>query len=344
MKQIIVALLAALSFNALARDAAALLLPSPLSIILAYNTYVKDSKKVYYIRVQSQARDFEQVKKQAFRMASEQVAGTVILSESELRNSKLTRDEIITYSSGLIDEYRIVDRIDGPNFVKLTVDIWIVESVMAQRLLAKSTTEQKINGDALAVRVDSILEEQERGDRLIRAILRDYPARAYVLKVTASNTEMDRDRNFAVTVNWLLEWDQRYANAFLEAAKVTALPPCTTWTCPKYQTFIQGYRYPDAVKVQMIGNHFNEHGATVMVELRDVRGQALARTCDQLHGYGRNVGMLAYGENGVVLHTEQKLAGSAVLSIGQNTAKFAGLDTINVQVVPNNQCRILYNP
>ena len=158
MKRLIVALLAALSIDAVAIDPASVLMPSPLSLVLAYNTYVKDSKKVYYIRVQSQARDFELAKKQAFRLASEQVAGTVVLSESELRNSKLTRDEIITYSSGLIDEYKIVDRFDGPGYVKLTMDVWITESVMAQRLLAKSATDRGVDGAALATRVDSILE------------------------------------------------------------------------------------------------------------------------------------------------------------------------------------------
>jgi UDP-N-acetylmuramoylalanine-D-glutamate ligase len=114
MKQLVATLLVALSFNALAAPSAvSLLTPSPLGIVIAVKTYLKDQKKVYYIRVESQAQDFEKAKKQAFRLASEQVAGTVVLSESELRNSKLTRDEIITYSSGLIDEYKIVDRFES---------------------------------------------------------------------------------------------------------------------------------------------------------------------------------------------------------------------------------------
>ena len=152
MKKLLVTLLAALSINALALDATTLITPSPLGVVLAFNTYFKDKKKVYYIRVESQAQDFEGAKKQAFRLASEQVAGTVVLSESELRNSNLTRNEIITYSSGLIDEYKIVDRVDMPGAVKLTMDVWITESVMAQRLLAKSATEKGIDGLDLSAR------------------------------------------------------------------------------------------------------------------------------------------------------------------------------------------------
>ena len=265
MKRVIVSVLAALSINALALDAMMLITPSPLGAIIAVNSYVKDKKKVYYIRVESQARDFEQAKKQAFRLASEQVAGTVVLSESELRNSKLTRDEIITYSSGLIDEYKIVDRIDSPGYVKLTMDVWITESVMAQRLLAKSITDKKINGDSLSVRLGSILEEQQRGDDIFRAILRDYPKRAYVVKLTSSSPELDYNRNVNITVRWELAWDQRFTDAFYEAAKSTGQIACVTWNCPRVDARIQGFTYSDTVKSRMIEEYFRITGATVMV-------------------------------------------------------------------------------
>lgn len=176
MKQLVVSLLAAVCFNVLAVDAGTLLRPSPLGVVIAFNTYFKDKKKVYYIRVESQARDFESAKKQAFRLASEQVAGTVVLSESELRNSNLTRDEIITYSSGLIDEYKIVDRFDSGNSVKLTMDVWITESVMAQRLLAKSATNKGVDGSALSTRAESILTERSQGDQIIWGSVARYAA------------------------------------------------------------------------------------------------------------------------------------------------------------------------
>lgn len=344
MKRVIASVLAALSFNVVALDAATVLMPSPLSLVLAYNTYVKDSKKVYYIRVQSQARDFEQAKKQSFRLASEQVAGTVVLSESELRNSKLTRDEIITYSSGLIDEYKIIDRVDGPGYVKLTMDVWITESVMAQRLLAKSVTDKKINGDSLSVRLGSILEEQQRGDDIFRAILRDYPKRAYVVKLTSSTTELDHNRNVNINVKWELAWDQRFTNAFYEAAKSTGQIACVTWNCPRVDSRIQGFTYSDTVKSRMIEEYFSTTGATVMVELLDIHGRSLATTCDTLHGFGQNFSMLISGPNWINLNSEQKIKGGAILSVGQNTAKLANLDTIQVQVVPNRQCRTVYNP
>lgn len=338
MKQVIAGLLAALCFNALAIDATTLITPSPLGVVIAVNTYFKDQKKVYYIRVESQARDFELSKKQAFRLASEQVAGTVVLSESELRNSRLTRDEIITYSSGLIDEYKIVDRVDGPNFVKLIMDIWITESVMAQRLLAKSATERGINGTDLSVRVDSILEERQRGDKIFQAILRDYPRRAFRVKAQQPLIQMDPYRNTRITVEWEVNWDDRYFDAFYDAARQTGRKPCI-WSCPSTPTFqIQGWEFDDIQKLRMIAQYIQGASTTVMVELQDINGQAIARTCDNL---GNVFPLFIVGGQHIALNNKNPVRGRAILTLGQNVAAMSKLENIRVEVVTGSQCRVM---
>lgn len=338
MRQAIVTLLAALCFNASAIDAVSLVTPSPLGVIIAVNTYFKDQKKVYYIRVESQARDFELAKKQAFRLASEQVAGTVVLSESELQNSHMTRDEVITYSSGLIDEYKIINRFDSPNSVKLTVDIWIAESVMAQRLLAKSKTDRSVNGVDLSVRVDSILDERQRGDKIFQAILRDYPHRAFVVKAQPPLIQMDPYRNTRVTVDWEINWDDRYFNAFYDAARQTGRKPCV-WICPSTPTFqIQGWEFDDLQKLQMIVQHIHGSNTTVMVELQDIEGRAVARTCDNLD---KVFPLFIVGNQHVALNKKNPVRGRAMLNIGQNATAMSKMENIRVEVVTGLQCRVL---
>jgi len=338
MKRLAVALLAAVCFAALAAPSAvSLLTPSPLGIVIAVKTYLKDQKKVYYIRVESQAQDFEKAKKQAFRLASEQVAGTVVLSESELRNSKLTRDEIITYSSGLIDEYKIVDRYDSGNSVKLTMDVWITESVMAQRLLAKSATEKGIDGNILSVRTDSILDERQRGDNVFRAILNDFPRRAFYVKTTKPIVQMDPYRNIQVTIQWEMNWDNRYFDAFYDAANQTGRKPCVLWGCsngPKF--FIQGWEFDDVQKLIMIRDHIHGVNATVMVEIRDTNGHPVARTCDNLNNLHP---LFIVGNQHVALNNSSPVKGSAVLQIKQ--ANLSNVENVLVEVVPARQCRIL---
>lgn len=342
MKRAIVALLAAFSFNALAVDAASLLLPSPLSIVLAYNTYVKDSKKVYYIRVQIQARDFEQAKKQAFRLASEQVAGTVILSESELRNSRLTRDEIITYSSGLIDEYKIVDRFDGPNFVKLTVDIWITESVMAQRLLAKSATERGVDGSALSTRVESVLDEGQRGDAVIRAVMRDYPLRAFRIKLTGNpDIQINYKRDTIISVEFDVSLDEKFVNALNEAATLTGVKVCTKlWGCPSSPPYwVMDGGFYDSTKLDIVDNHVATSYTRILVELQDTNGQAIKRDCYPLNMQGFYSRSINGRFEGVHFNAKHVYRARAFIDLGQNTKAMSNSQNIRVEIVTNSQCR-----
>ena len=347
MKKLVATLLVALSCNALAVDATALLTPSPLGVVIAIKSYLKDQKKVYYIRVESQARDFEQAKKQAFRLASEQVAGTVVLSESELRNSNLTRDEIITYSSGLIDEYKIVDRYNSGNFVKLTMDVWIVESVMAQRLLAKSATEKGVNGAALSTRAESILTEREQGDQIIWAVLRDMPRHGFSVKLDTAQVAMDARRNTVISVNADIKWDPRYVDAFTAAAKeVGTKPTPLCWSnCVNYQYALNGYMFPDPVKLQMVLDFVRQAQLTLKVEIQDVNGQALARSCSPLGLLQEQTKaenpMIVARNNYVVVGADNALAVNLDFRLGQNTLAMARLNDIHAEVVTQSQCRSL---
>lgn len=342
MKRVIVGLLTALCFNVLAIDAMTLITPSPLGMIIAFNSYFKDQKKVYYIRVESQARDFEQAKKQAFRLASEQVAGTVVLSESELRNSKLTRDEIITYSSGIVDEYRIVDRFDGPNFVKLTVDVWIAESAMAQRLLAKSATESGINGTALGTRAESILDESQRGDAIIRAIMRDYPQRAFVVKLTHNpEIQLNYQRNTVVGVEFDVSWDPRFIKALNEAAMSTGAKPCPNlFGCPASPTYwIMDGGFNDAKKLDIVDNHIKNSYTRILVELQDINGRTIKKDCYPLNMqdfYSRS----SNGRfEGVHFNTKYVYRAKAFIDLGQNVEIMLRSQDIRVEIVTNLQCR-----
>lgn len=333
MKRLVIALLAALSLNALAGPAS-LITPSPLGVVIAIKSYLKDQKKVYYIRVESHAQDFEKAKKQAFRLASEQVAGTVVLSESELRNSNLTRDEIITYSSGLIDEYKIVDRYDSPGLVKLTMDIWITESVMAQRLLAKSATEKGLDGTALSIRAESILDERQRGDDIFRAILRDFPRRAFRVKMDTPDVFMDAYRNTQVSVPITITWDERFVNAFNDAAEKTGNKICR-FGCADLRYFIQDREFYDIQKLNDIDQHFKRTAPTVMVEVQNIYGQPVKRVC-----YLHNVEFYSYYGNSLRLQSGSHRF-RANVSLGQDVAGMAKTDNILVEVVTQSQCRTL---
>jgi hypothetical protein len=338
MKHWILALLIVCSVNASAVGTSSIITPSPLgAVVLAIRSYLKEQTQAYYIQVESRAENFEKAKQQAFRLASEQVAGTVVLSESELRNSKLTRDEIITYSSGLIDEYRIVSRDDGPNSVRLVVDIWIVESVMAQRLLARSATEKGINGADLATRTDSILEERRRGDAIFQAVLRDFPSRAFVVKMSQPQIIMDLNRNTVIFSDIEIVWDKRYLAAFYDASQKTGRKPCV-WSCPPGPRFyIQGWEFDDIQKLQMIDSYISGANLHVKLEVQNFQGQNIKQHCWPL-GSLQSLRMYGFGGNQLSLF-QTPYQTRVQTELGQNTAVMSTIQNIRIEIVNGAKCR-----
>lgn len=347
MKFIAMTLALALSFGALAQDAAKILTPSPLGVVIAAYSYLNaERKKVYYIKVQSSGKTFEQARQQGFRLASEQIAGTLVLSESELKNTQLTRDEIVTYSSGIVDKYNIIRRDDTGNSVNLVMEVWVAESDIAQRLLARSTTERGIDGDALSVRAETILDERQRGDEIIRTVLNDFPKRAFRVKLEPANISMDIYRNARAVIAWEVKWDDRYVNAFSEAASNVGKRPCW-WNCPSTQQFyLNQFQLDDPAKLIMVIDHVKRTKATLKVELYDLHGNLVNRTCQSLavlqEDWGSpypNSALVTTYPNSVIVGGRSVVTGQTQFTFGKNTAIMASLDQIKAEVVTRSQCR-----
>ncbi len=80
------------------------LTPSPLGIALTVGKWIYDAatkQQVYYVEVAGEGPDPTQARDNGFRLATELALGSLISSETEVRNGRIQRDEIISYSSGL---------------------------------------------------------------------------------------------------------------------------------------------------------------------------------------------------------------------------------------------------
>jgi hypothetical protein len=337
MKRVLAALLIVCSVSVHAVDLVSLLTPSPIGIVVAFRSYFKDQNKVYYIQVKTQAETFEQAKQQAFRLASEQVAGTVVLSESELRNDNIKRNEIITYSSGIVDEYRIVNRVDQPGKVNLTVDVWIAESAMAQRLLAKSATEKEINGDQLGTRAQSVLEEHQRGDNIFRAILRDFPKKAFLVETAQPKLAMGPDRNIMLSVDVNVNWDKKFTDAFYEAAQRTGSKPCVLFCGSNPRFFIQGWEFNDAAKLLLIDQQIAQTRLAVQLDVVSLHGQVITRSCFNMPELGHLM-MYNFANNQLSLW-EKTYATRLQVNLGQNINTMSSIKNVRVEIVPSASCK-----
>jgi hypothetical protein len=182
---------------------------------------------VYYVKVQSTGSDVNSARENAFKLAVEQAVGAVVLSETEMRNNRITRDEIINYSSGFVDKFNIVDQEQVNGSVRLTVEVWVSSSAIANRLLNSSTTSGEVQGDRIAAQINSLRDQRQQTDKLINAIMRDYPARAFDVFLDPAKVEFDSSRQGYLHIPFMVQWNKHYINSLEEMLKtVNQYPSC----------------------------------------------------------------------------------------------------------------------
>lgn len=217
--------------SAPAQTAFEMLIPSPITIALVTGHWLtKNSKKVFYIEVQSRASTFEQAKQDGFRLAVENAVGSYILSETEVTNGRIKRDEIITYASGFVDKYEIVDQQDVKGGVQIKMKVWVAHNAIAGRLLNESKTAGAVEGERVQTQVTTVQHARKSGDQMLTAVLRDYPARAYNISAAPTKAVLDQYREPYIKVGFTLSMNDAYVASLGEAVEaINQRRDCGSW-------------------------------------------------------------------------------------------------------------------
>jgi hypothetical protein len=196
--------------------------PEHLGLAITIGQWIiKNSKRVYYVQVEARGRTQEEARRNGFALAVGQAIGTLILVERESAHQVLTKNEIASYSSGYVDNFKIVDsRIDAGDTV-VTMDVWVSHSAIATRVLGKSETTGQIEGGRIAAQLQTLQHERTSADRVLRLVLADFPRKAFVVEMDKTRVVYDRNRTGQLEVAFYLSWDKRYIESMAEA--VTAI-------------------------------------------------------------------------------------------------------------------------
>lgn len=223
MKSLALALCLSLAtVSAQSQSVQQMLTPSPLGIALTVGQWlIKDRKRIFEIEVETRAPTVKEARDQAFRLAIEQAVGTLVLSESESHRSRLTRDDIITYSSGYVDRFEILAQDREAGQIRLRLRVWVSHSAISSRLLGRSQTDAQIDGDRFAEQGRSLQQERASGDRVLATVLRDYPQRAFSAEIGRIELWED-NRLIKLLVPFTLRLDYNYLTSLSEALEQTA--------------------------------------------------------------------------------------------------------------------------
>lgn len=226
-----VALSVGLAMPVAAADIASMLIPSPLTMLLTVGQWItKDRVEVFYVQVQANGRDEQDARTQAFRLAVNQAVGSLLLSQTQVVNGDVKRNEIINYSSGHIQDFTILDRSRDGSGMTIRMEVWVKRSSIADRLLSESRSVGQVEGGRITEQIRSFQNERRGADSVVDAVLADFPQRAFDVTLGKTGVAMDDNRRPILKIPFRIAWNEKYVKSFSEAIMtVNQYPQCGGW-------------------------------------------------------------------------------------------------------------------
>ena len=206
-------------------------MPSPISVAITVGKWImQEREQVYYVRVRSTGRDETSAREQAFRLAVEQAIGALVLAETEVRRGNVDRNEIISFSSGFVQDFKILETKAVGAGKEIVIDVWVARSHLADRLLSTSRADARVEGGRISRQIETFQNSRTQGDRVLATVLADFPYRAISLKLGRTQVLVNEYRQPVLSI-WLdISWDQRYLKSLDEAvARTSHAPDCDNW-------------------------------------------------------------------------------------------------------------------
>lgn len=332
---------------------------------------VKDSKKVYYIQVESTANTLEQARQAGFKQAVSQAVGTLVVAEAEVKNQQLIRQDIILYSSGFIDDFNVISETGVGGKVKIVMDVWVIESKIADRLLSVSKSDGTVEGLRAATQQKTYLDEQYKGDELLHLVTKDFPKNAFKVTVGKSIISLEgRDSFLKVHVDF--EWNEAYVNAIQEVLLKTREGKsgmrgftsdqwATTILVKRKDEWVSTYAsYKDITKGNILYTNIVSAIPMLRLVIKDAENNAVFDSCyEDIHFSGRyfgdglswtTAGVDAYGNPvsqlyaagapsaNIGIWASYRASSDLRVEIGRNTKALSRMKTTEVTVVKRSQC------
>ena len=196
------------------------LAPTPFGVVMAAGQWLLfNNKRVYYIEVQGQGPTAEEARMNGFRLAVEQALGSVIASETEQRNSRIQRDEVISYAAGFVERFEIITTMNTGSGYEIAMRVWVQRTNLAERLLVKSRADGQVDGARASIAIDTAQYSRSQGDRILGTVLKDFPERSFDVRLQQTRVEMTAGRGAELVIPYELVWNKKYVDSYYSARK-----------------------------------------------------------------------------------------------------------------------------
>ena len=321
------------------------LAPSPLGIVLTVGQWLmKDRVEVYYVRVQGTAANESQARDNAFRLAINQAVGSLIVSETQIRDGNVDRHEILNYSAGFLHDFRVLKTEMSGGQVRVEMDVWVSKSLIADRVLNVSRAQAQVEGGRISAQIQSFQQERATADRVLETVLADYPGRAFDIRVGKTRVAADEHRKIWLEVPVEIGWNSRYVASLSEALRtVNQKPNCSGWLSVCQSQYIVRApgvtaHFDDDRVFWIFERHTSRSNPHVLMTISDSTGRPQHRDCFAVAELGQDYSPWKFVEMGGLIQINDWRWKRTNLLVELTNLPVSNLDRIEITVVRQSQC------
>jgi hypothetical protein len=197
-----------------------------LSVAQTAHGILTSGESEYQVKVRSVDQNQSRAVRQALEEACHATFGSTVASAQASSDGRLTQDEVISYSGCYVERYEILERdrlVNGE--VVVTVAATVRGNKLSNRLLGESVHDQPFSGEQHAGRISTYQQNMQESDRLVDAVLRDFPQRAYDIEIAKIRTQVKPNRTGYVRIDYLVNVNDNYLSSLKNLFGVVAKVP-----------------------------------------------------------------------------------------------------------------------
>lgn len=304
------------------------------------------------IRVEGIGNTLQQAKDNAFKTAVELQIGFVLVNELESKDNKLIRNDIINYSAGYVDSYKIITTNSYDNKVVVIADVYVSTSKIANRILGTSTNPKLFDNQTQSTRYETYIQSKENGDRLLNSVLNDYPRKSFIIQQGQHKFGVDTDRVPFIEIGFVFRWNYNYLESFNETMArledgsnglFTPSPGNIIVMAKDPKDYVFGkknhYKFNDVLTMNTIINRFNNHPPYIQLTIHNQNNTVFYKQCYTPESItGRKPGLYSIGDTLMLYgnQTENNIIRVRLSNIG-DALRF--IERIELSVVGHESCK-----
>lgn len=191
------------------------------------------------VEVKGHGATLEEAKLNGFRTAIEFAVGQVIVGDTEVNGDRITKDFVGSYSAGYVEDYEILQTHQVGGEVVLSMMVKVADSKIAQRMLSSGDHRTVIQGQKLQDRLNSMLDQRSRGDRLLTEVLGSYPRNAYILVTGEPKLTIGLRRQVYIDIPYEVRWSRLWLESLAETLDLVSLESrrCSNFPSKELENF-----------------------------------------------------------------------------------------------------------